>query len=37
MYLQIIDDKDEFMYLGTRTGDIMQVPYYCNLPVISKF
>jgi WD40 repeat protein len=24
-WAQIIDDKDEFMYVGTRTGDVMQV------------
>ena len=28
--LQVIDDKDEFMYLGTRTGDVLQVPYFIH-------
>lgn len=28
--LQIIDEKDEFMFVGTRTGDVMQVQTLCS-------
>lgn len=33
--LQVIDDKDEFMYVGTRTGDVMQVPWGYHVTVTS--